>query len=115
MTGGAGYVGSHAVKALRQAGHEVVIYDPYNAATDVASLDELVAALGEPSTRTVWTMVPAGPITEQVIGDLVKLLGDGDLVIDGGNANWRDSVRRAGLLGEHGIAFVDAGVLRVGY
>src|SRR5690606_15558495 len=60
--------------------------------------------------RIVWAMVPAGDATEQVVADLAGLLSPGDLVIDGGNANWRDSVRRAGSLAERGIGFVDAGV-----
>ena len=72
------------------------------------SLDELLAAL--PSPRIVWLMVPAGDATEENVTALAARLGAGDLVIDGGNAFYRDSQRRAQYLAERGVGFLDAGV-----
>ena len=60
------------------------------------SLDELLDALDEP--RTLWLMVPAGTVTETAVTELAGLLDAGDLLVDGGNANYRDSMRRAALL-----------------
>jgi 6-phosphogluconate dehydrogenase len=105
---GLGRMGGNMAERLRRHGHEVVGYDPHNDATDVASLDELVAALGE-SPRVVWSMVPAGDPTEATVVALGELLAAGDVVIDGGNANWHDSVRRGELLEPKGIGFIDAG------
>src|SRR5919106_947531 len=72
------------------------------------SLGALVSALQPP--RAVWLMIPAGDPTEQTVAALGDLLEPGDLVVDGGNSNFTDSVRRAALLAERGVAFVDAGV-----
>ncbi|HWC32822.1 MAG TPA: NADP-dependent phosphogluconate dehydrogenase, partial [Actinomycetota bacterium] len=74
----------------------------------VETLDALVAALEPP--RAIWLMVPSGAPTESVLGSLRESLADGDLVVDGGNSYFRDSVRHARALGERGIRFVDAGV-----
>jgi 6-phosphogluconate dehydrogenase len=92
---------------IGEAGHDVVGYDAFSDATQVASLAELVERLDAP--RVVWVMVPAGDPTEGVVAELAGLLAGGDVVIDGGNSNWHDSVRRAGELGERRIGFVDAG------
>jgi 6-phosphogluconate dehydrogenase len=104
---GLGKMGGNMAERLRAAGHEVVGYDPFSAATDVASLEALVAALGPP--RVVWVMVPAGGPTQDTIAALGALLGAGDVVVDGGNSNWRDSVQRAADLAAAGIGWVDAG------
>ena len=104
---GLGRMGGNMATRIADAGHEVVGYDAYSDASPVASLVELVESLDPP--RVVWSMVPAGDPTEQVVTDLGGLMAAGDVVIDGGNANWHDSVRRAGELGERGIGFVDAG------
>ncbi len=72
------------------------------------SLEDLVAALDPP--RVVWCMVPAGDATQSVMDSLGDLLSDGDLVVDGGNSNYRDSIRRAEGLAGRKIGFVDAGV-----
>ena len=72
-------------------------------------------------TRVVWLMIPAGDPTEGAFQELLGLLDEGDVIVDGGNSNFRDSQRRHGLAGEKGISFVDAGVsggiwgLEVGY
>jgi 6-phosphogluconate dehydrogenase len=104
---GLGKMGGNMAARLRDHGHEVVGYDVFSDATDVPTLEELVAAL--PAPRVVWVMVPAGDPTEHTVDSLGGLLQPGDLVIEGGNSNWRDSVRRAEGLAKAGIGFIDAG------
>jgi 6-phosphogluconate dehydrogenase len=104
---GLGRMGGNMAARLGAAGHEVVGYDAYSEASQVGSLADVVARLDAP--RVVWAMVPAGDATEAVVTELAGLLAPGDVVVDGGNAYWRDSVRRGGELGERGIGFVDAG------
>jgi 6-phosphogluconate dehydrogenase len=104
---GLGRMGGNMVERLRTQGHEVVGFDLHSDATDVPSLDELVRALEPP--RVVWVMVPAGDATESTIDQLRGLLERGDVVIDGGNSYWRESVRRAAALDALGIGWVDAG------
>ncbi|HEX9992002.1 MAG TPA: decarboxylating 6-phosphogluconate dehydrogenase [Acidimicrobiales bacterium] len=105
---GLGRMGGNMAERLRRAGHQVVGFDPHSEAADVASLADLVAALDPP--RLVWVMVPAGDPTEGVVRELGERLDAGDLVVEGGNSNWTDSVRRGELLGARGVGFVDAGV-----
>jgi 6-phosphogluconate dehydrogenase len=104
---GLGRMGGNMALRLRAEGHEVVGYDVFSETTDVATLEDLVAAL--PSPRLVWVMVPAGDATEDTVNSLGTLLAAGDVVVEGGNSNWRDSVRRAEALGDVGIGYVDAG------
>jgi 6-phosphogluconate dehydrogenase len=104
---GLGKMGGNMTARLGVEGHEVVGYDAYSDESDVASLAELVDRLAAP--RVVWVMVPSGDPTEQVIADLAGLLVPGDVVVDGGNSNWHDSVRRGGELRGAGIGFVDCG------
>lgn len=104
---GLGRMGGNMAARLRQAGHEVVGYDPHSPDSEVASLGALVAALDPP--RVLWLMVPAGGPTESTVGELAELLGSGDVVVDGGNSNWRDSVRRGAELAERRIGFLDCG------
>jgi len=104
---GLGRMGGNMATRLRNAGHEVIGY-ARSSASEVNSLEELVAALGPP--RTVWIMIPAGDPTEQTIARLGELLDAGDLVVDGGNSNFRDSIRRGRSVSERGIGFIDAGV-----
>ncbi len=104
---GLGRMGGNMAARLREHGHEVVGYDPYSEASDVDSLEALVAAL--PAPRLVWVMVPAGQPTEDTVTALGLLLEPGDVVVEGGNSFWRDSVRRAADLGDAGIGYVDAG------
>jgi 6-phosphogluconate dehydrogenase len=107
---GLGKMGGNMAERLRRAGHDVVGFDAFAAdKSDVASLDEAVASLGEPGGRIVWVMVPAGGPTDQVVTDLGELLGGGDLVVEGGNSRYTDSIRRAGALDAKGIRFVDCG------
>jgi 6-phosphogluconate dehydrogenase len=107
---GLGKMGGNMAERLRRAGHEVVGFDAFAPdKSDVASLEETVAALGAPGSRIVWVMVPAGQPTDQVVTDLAELLSAGDLVIEGGNSRYTDSVRRAAMLDAKGIGFVDCG------
>jgi 6-phosphogluconate dehydrogenase len=104
---GLGRMGGNMAKRLRTGGHEVIGYTRSGADADVATLEELVQKLQPP--RTAWAMVPAGGPTEETIDGLAGLLSRGDLVVDGGNSNFRDSIRRAARLAEEGIEFLDAG------
>jgi 6-phosphogluconate dehydrogenase len=104
---GLGRMGGNMAERLKAAGHEVVGYDSFSDASDVASLDELVARLEPP--RVVWLMIPAGDPTQEAVDRLRGLLSEGDVVIDGGNSNWHDSVRRGAELAADGIGFVDSG------
>lgn len=107
---GLGKMGASMAQRLRRSGHDVIGYDHEPDKGDVGSLVEAVTALDDQPRRVVWVMVPSGAPTEATIGDLAGLLSDGDLLVDGGNTNFRDSRRHAQELGEHGIGFVDAGV-----
>ncbi len=104
---GLGRMGANMAERLRRGGHQVLGYDRDPQISEVPSLEELVEELQPP--RAVWVMVPAGLPTEQTITALAALLDRGDLVVDGGNSNFRDSMRRGGELGEGGILFCDAG------
>jgi len=104
---GLGRMGANMAERLRRGGHDVVGYDRDPKVSQVASLSELVGKLAAP--RTVWLMVPAGAPTEQSIKEVAGLLQRGDLVVDGGNSNFRDSMRRGAELEKRGLMFVDAG------
>jgi 6-phosphogluconate dehydrogenase len=107
---GLGRMGAGMSERLRRDGHEVVGYDRNPDVSQVASLDELVGQLGTTGERVVWVMVPSGAPTAATIDELATLLGRDDTVVDGGNSNFRDSIRRADVLRERGVRFVDAGV-----
>src|SRR6478672_11370070 len=104
---GLGKMGGNMRTRLREAGHTVVGYDRNADVADVASLEEMVAQL--PSPRVVWVMVPAGDPTRETIAALGDLLGEGDLVVDGGNSRWTDDQANAELLSGKGVGFVDCG------
>jgi 6-phosphogluconate dehydrogenase len=105
---GLGKMGGNMRTRLRAAGIEVTGFDRNPDVTDVATVEELVAAL--PAPRTVWVMVPAGKITDDVIDELHGLLDEGDLVIDGGNSRFTEDFKHAELLSGKGIDYIDAGV-----
>ena len=105
---GLGRMGGNMAERLRRAGHEVVGYDRDPAVSQAADLGDLVEQLGE-SPRVVWVMVPSGHPTDDVIRELEVLLRPDDIVVDGGNSNWRDSQRHGVELSERGIGFVDCG------
>ena len=113
---GLGRMGGNMAQRLLQGGHNVVAYDPrpeavqalaQEGAAGATSLQDLATRLAAP--RAVWVMVPAGDPTESTINSLAEALSPGDVVIDGGNSNYKDSMRRAAALKEKGIAFLDAG------
>jgi 6-phosphogluconate dehydrogenase len=104
---GLGRMGGNMTKRLERDGHEVATYSRSGGGT-ASSLEELVQQL-EPR-RAVWLMIPAGDPTEQAMSQLLDLLEPGDVIVDGGNSNFRDSQRRAGLAQERGLGYVDAGV-----
>ena len=115
---GLGRMGGNMAKRLEENGHEVKTYDPQVDST-AKTLEELRDQLEAP--RTFWMMVPAGKITEETFQTLAGLAEAGDVIVDGGNSNFRDSQRRYSEAKERGIRFVDAGVsggvwgLSVGY
>ena len=104
---GLGRMGGNMAERLREDGHEVASYDRSGSGT-ASSLEELVQEL-EP-TRAVWLMIPAGKPTEDAVEQLFGLLDPGDVLVDGGNANFRDSMRRAAAAAQRGIRYLDAGV-----
>jgi 6-phosphogluconate dehydrogenase len=116
---GLGKMGGNMAARIAAAGHEVVGYDAFSEASEVASLSELVDRLD--AARAVWVMVPAGDPTEETVSKLGQLLDEGDTIVDGGNSNWHDDVRRASELDAIGIHYIDVGTsggvwgLEVGY
>ena len=104
---GLGKMGGNMAERLRRHGHEVVGYDHDPKVSQIATLADLAKAL--PAPRVVWVMVPSGDPTEKTVATLGELLSKDDLVIEGGNSMYRDSIRRAAQLGERGIGFIDAG------
>jgi 6-phosphogluconate dehydrogenase len=107
---GLGKMGGNMRTRLRDRDHTVVGYDRDPDVTDVDSLAGLVAALPTDGPRVVWVMVPSGEPTRATVAELAELLGEGDLVVDGGNSRWTDDAVHAELLAERGIGFVDCGV-----
>ncbi|MEU1604000.1 phosphogluconate dehydrogenase (NAD(+)-dependent, decarboxylating) [Micromonospora matsumotoense] len=104
---GLGRMGGNMRERLRAAGQEVVGYDRNADRSDVASLAELADKLESP--RAVWVMVPAA-VTDATIDALAEVLGEGDIIIDGGNSRFSDDAPRAERLAERGIGYVDVGV-----
>jgi 6-phosphogluconate dehydrogenase len=115
---GLGRMGGNMTKRLSEHGHEIRTYDPVVEST-ASTLEELRDQLDPP--RAFWMMVPAGKITEDTFETLLRLASPDDVIVDGGNSNFRDSQRRYAAAKEKGIRFVDAGVsggiwgLDVGY
>src|SRR5688500_14218856 len=115
---GLGKMGANMTTRLLRGGHDVVVFDrsrdavqtaAANGARGAASLEALVTALLGDGARVVWVMVPAGDPTESTIQALATLLAPGDVVVDGGNSNYKDSVRRAAMLAARGVLMVDSG------
>jgi 6-phosphogluconate dehydrogenase len=115
---GLGRMGGNMAKRLADHGHDVRTYDPGVDST-AATLEELRDQLDAP--RTFWMMVPAGKITEETFDQLLAIAESGDVIVDGGNSNFRDSQRRHADAKEKGIGFCDCGTsggiwgLEVGY
>ena len=105
---GLGKMGGNMRERMRRAGLTVVGFDRNPEVSDVDSLEALVEAL--PSPKVVWVMVPSGDPTRATIKELAGLLGEGDVVVDGGNSRWTDDIVNAELLAEKKIGYVDCGV-----
>ena len=113
---GLGRMGKGMALRLLRSGHRVVVTNrspgPIKeleaaGAVGAYSVEELVGALAAP--RAIWIMLPAGDVTEQSIAALTPLLAPGDTIVDGGNTNFNDDLRRAAELKTHGINYVDQG------
>ncbi len=104
---GLGRMGGNMVLRLQERGHELATYARSGGGT-AATLTELVEQLDPP--RVAWLMIPAGPPTEGAFQELLNLMESGDIIVDGGNSNFRDSQRRHAQAAQAGIRFVDAGV-----
>ncbi len=113
---GLGRMGANMAERLIRGGHEVAGFDPNEDArklfeqkggASVSSLASLAQALPKP--KILWMMVPAGAPVDETIESLLPLLGKGDILIDGGNSNFKDSMRRAESLKKNDIAYVDCG------
>ena len=113
---GLGKMGANMTTRLVRGGHDVVAFDRSadavsasvaNGARGATVLEELVRQLKAP--RAVWIMVPAGDPTENTVRALAELLSRGDTIIDGGNSNYKESVRRAAMVADRGLHFVDVG------
>ena len=113
---GLGRMGMNMATRLLKGNHRIVAYDLNEAAVKAAEKEgaEVVRNLGDirdklSAPRIVWVMVPAGDPTEQTIVQLAEVLEKGDILIDGGNSNYKDSIRRGAMLEEKGLHFVDVG------
>ena len=113
---GLGRMGANMAQRLMRGGHHVVGFDPKaearknlegNGAETADSLAALIAKL--PIPRTLWLMVPAGEITDQTLASLLPLLLSGDTVVDGGNSNYKDTLRRAKTFAGQNIHYIDCG------
>jgi 6-phosphogluconate dehydrogenase len=125
---GLGRMGGNMVQRLLQGGHQVVVFDrsadavKAHVAMGAKAAKDLADLCGQlKAPRVVWVMVPAGSAVEGTIEQLLPGLSKGDIIIDGGNSNFKDSIRRASGLEKKGVAFIDAGTsggvwgLTVGY
>uniref|UniRef100_UPI002FC78756 NAD(P)-binding domain-containing protein n=1 Tax=Bosea sp. (in: a-proteobacteria) TaxID=1871050 RepID=UPI002FC78756 len=106
---GLGRMGANIVRRLHRAGHDCVVYDrdpkpgaalARDGAVNATDLKEMVEKLQVP--RAIWIMLPAGEITEATLNELSGMLAPGDTLIDGGNAFWKDDVRRGRELAAKG-------------
>ncbi len=114
---GLGKMGANMARRLMQGGHEIIGYNRTKQVTQemaeseglipAYSLDELTEKLDEP--RVIWMMVPAGDATESMIDTITPRLEPSDILIDGGNSNYKDTVRRGAALKEKGIHLIDVG------
>jgi 6-phosphogluconate dehydrogenase len=105
---GLGKMGANMQERLRRGGHTVTGFDHSPDKRDVDSLEALVEAL--PSPKVVWVMVPSGEPTRKTVEALADLLGEGDVIVEGGNSRWTDDIKHAELVGPKGIGYLDCGV-----
>jgi 6-phosphogluconate dehydrogenase len=113
---GLGRMGANIVRRLTRAGHSCVVYDANAAPGEVLAREGAIAATSVKSLvekleapRTVWVMLPAGKVTEDMVKELAGMMRAGDTIIDGGNTNFKDDVRRARELKPRGIHYLDIG------
>lgn len=113
---GLGRMGGNMVRRLMRDGHECLVFDlnadnvaqiAAEGAVATRSMAEMVEKLAAP--RAIWIMVPAGEATQQTVESLGGMMSPGDIIIDGGNSNFKDDVRRAEMLREKGLHYVDVG------
>ena len=113
---GLGRMGANMAERLIRGSHRVVGYDPHKETVDrvvekglvgAYSLDEMLQKLSPP--RIIWLMIPAGEPIDKAIQDMLPRLDRGDIIIDGGNSNYKDTVRRSMSLQDNGIQYVDVG------
>jgi 6-phosphogluconate dehydrogenase len=114
---GLGRMGGNMAQRLLAGGHKLVVFDPQSEAVQsmtqkgaegAGSIADLAGKLTPP--RVVWLMVPSGGPTEETVSVLAEEFSPGDVIVDGGNSHYRDSLRRAAFLESKGIIFMDAGV-----
>ena len=115
---GLGRMGANIVRRIVRDGHTAVAYDTNaetvdeldreDGVTGAKTLEDFVAALDKP--RVAWVMIPAG-ITDKVVGQLADLLDEGDIIINGGNSNYREDYDRALALEDRGIKYLDVGTI----
>jgi 6-phosphogluconate dehydrogenase len=104
---GLGRMGSGIAERLRRAGHDVIGFDQNPAISQVGSIEELVRGL--PSPHVVWVMVPAGGATIATVEELASTMNVGDIIIDGGNSYYKDTMRLSMQLRQKGINLMDVG------
>ncbi|MBS3975381.1 MAG: decarboxylating 6-phosphogluconate dehydrogenase [Syntrophomonadaceae bacterium] len=109
---GLGKMGYNLALNLAGHGHRVIGYDPGREKTEegielVNSLPELVRRLAP--RRVIWIMVPAGETVDHLLNELVLLVSPQDIIVDGGNSNYKDTLRRSAMLKDKGLSFVDVG------
>jgi 6-phosphogluconate dehydrogenase len=105
---GLGKMGGNMRTRLRNKGIEVTGYARTKTVSDSDSIADLVAKL--PSPKIVWVMVPHGETTDQIINELESLLGEGDLIIEGGNSRFTEDIKHSTQLAKTGIGYIDCGV-----
>ncbi len=115
---GLGRMGANIARRLSRGGHKIIVYNrTVEKAIELANKEPKITAvksLGDfarvlSPQRAVWVMVPAGEPTEQMVDDLLKILSKGDIIIDGGNSYYKDTMRRAEKVSAAGLNFVDVG------
>lgn len=115
---GLGKMGANMARRLARAGHDVTVHNRTTSkalalaeeetnVSAITSLEDVALRLSSP--RAAWVMVPAGDATEKMIDDLLEILDEGDIIIDGGNSNFHDTMRRAIKVNQKGLHFVDSG------
>jgi len=115
---GLGRMGANIARRLSRGGHKIIVYNrTVEKAIELANKEPKITAvksLGDfarvlSPQRAVWVMVPAGEPTEQMVDDLLKILSKGDIIIDGGNSYYKDTMRRAEKVSAAGLNFIDVG------